>query len=271
MRTLSAALTAAQKSASAAPYVRVRAIRKIGGVGRLDWERLYTGAEAEVSHGATQPADGSLLRIRVNAGQVQIQRTTSPGPASNFATWPAGTGSDVSCVAICSSGASVWAFYANFTDRKVYASASTDSGATWGAWTAITAAGGAISSFIAAAMKSNGDVLVIYDQGATLYKVKRSGGAWGAQAAWTNSAASITGLAIYYANDFNIIVTGTEVTTTHPRVWSCIYGDGYSQGADTWSALAEITGASAGSGVAYKLPSLAQPDVYRAFWVETYS
>lgn len=272
MRTLTAALTTAQQSASASPYVRVRAIRKIGGVGRLDWERLYTGAEPETSHAATQPADGSLVRIRQNvgAGSVSIQRIASPGPASDFATWGGIEGGAASAVAICSYGATVWAFFIAYGNGSITAKQSTDYGATWGTWTAITPVG-EVPTVIAATMKDAGTVLVVFNRGTNVYRVKYSGGAWGAEANWTNMTASVTGLAVCYAGDYNLIVTGTEVTTAHPRVWSCIYGDGYSQGANTWSSLFELSAANAGSGISYSLPSLVQPDVYRAFWVETYS
>ncbi len=60
MRTLSSTLTTAQKSAARAPYLRVRIIPRPAGVGRLDWSRLYTGAEP-LSFGA------NLLALPVDA------------------------------------------------------------------------------------------------------------------------------------------------------------------------------------------------------------
>ncbi len=271
MRTLAAPLLAAQRSTSAAPFVQVRAIRKPAGVGRLDWERLYTGAEPEVSHGATQPADGSLVRIRISAtNTVQIQRTASPGPSSDFATWPAGTGSNAACVAIASAGALVVALYADSTDGRVYDAASTDNGLTWSIWVQI-AGPGTVPTVIAAAIKpTTAATLVLFDRGASISSVKDSGG-WGAETPWSNSLATITGIAVQYSGDFNVAVTGHWPLTTDPGVWTCLYGDGYGQALNTWSALAELTAASAGSGVSYRSPSLAQPDVFRLFFVEQYS
>ena len=59
MRTLPATLLAAQKSASAAPYLKVVASDRIGGVRRPAWSRLYTGSEPDGYHAAAMPGDGS--------------------------------------------------------------------------------------------------------------------------------------------------------------------------------------------------------------------
>ncbi len=271
MRTISATLTAAGKSASASPYLRVRAIRKIGATGRLDWERIYTGVEAENLAGIAQAGDGSILRIRVTAGnQVQIQRTASPSGASDWATWPAAAGANVTTVAICASGANAWAFYGPNVGGEIYACSSTDNGATWSAWAAITPAGVATHA-LAAAISGSGEVLAVYERSNTVYTIKRSGGAWGAETAWTNTVATITGLAMVYSSDYNLIITGTQVTTTHPKVWSCIYGDGDAYAVGTWGPLTEAAAASAGSGVSFHYPALSQPETYRCFFQEYYS
>ncbi|HUV43391.1 MAG TPA: hypothetical protein VMW13_01040, partial [Dehalococcoidales bacterium] len=65
MRQLSSTLSAAQKSASRTPYVKLEARAKIAGVVRLDWDRLYTGSEDDYFHGMTIPGDGSLVRTRI--------------------------------------------------------------------------------------------------------------------------------------------------------------------------------------------------------------
>ncbi|MDP2663580.1 MAG: hypothetical protein Q8R28_22935 [Dehalococcoidia bacterium] len=270
MRTLSAALLAAQKSGAAAPFLRVRVIQKVGGIGRLDWQRLYTGAEADATHGAAQAGDGSLLRIRVSPGNtVQIQRVSSPGPGSDFATWPAGTGSNAAAVAICASGNIVWAFYSESAGGTVKAAQSTDYGATFGAWTEIAPSGTAPTR-LAAAMKNSGEVLALFERGSQVYSIKRSGGAWGSQTAWTNSVATVTGLSACYMGDWNVVVSGQDASG-NARVWTCLYGDGYSQGVGTWSSLQELTMAAAASSVQFQCPSLAMPDVFRLFFVEKYT
>src|SRR3990170_3408249 len=87
MRTLSASLLAAQKSASAVPYLKVVVSDRIGGVRRLAFTRLYTGSEADGYHAAAMPSDGSLLRARVASGRLYYQRVASPGAGSNFSVW----------------------------------------------------------------------------------------------------------------------------------------------------------------------------------------
>lgn len=47
MRSLSAALLAAQQSPSARPYVRVTVSDRTGGVARAPYQRLYTGSEPD--------------------------------------------------------------------------------------------------------------------------------------------------------------------------------------------------------------------------------
>jgi hypothetical protein len=68
MRTLTAALLAAQRSRSAVPYLKVTAADRIGGIRRLAFSRLYTGSEADSHHAAAMPGDGSLLRARASGG-----------------------------------------------------------------------------------------------------------------------------------------------------------------------------------------------------------
>ena len=68
MRQLSATLLAAQKKASATPYVRVEATNKITGVVRYDWSRLYSGTEADYFAFPRQ-----ALFDRINMGSATIE------------------------------------------------------------------------------------------------------------------------------------------------------------------------------------------------------
>src|SRR3972149_7006774 len=111
MRTLTSALLAAQKSASATPYLKVVISDRIGGVRRLAFLRLYTGSEPDGYHAAAMPADGSLLRARVASGRLHYQRVASPGAGSDFSAWTdlgacAGAG-----VALCADGSRGLLFY----------------------------------------------------------------------------------------------------------------------------------------------------------------
>jgi len=88
MRSLTSTLLAAQKQATAIPYVKVEAKNKIAGVVRYDWTRLYNGSEDDYFHALTIPGDGSLIRARItppaDSRKLYRQRVVNPGPASDF-------------------------------------------------------------------------------------------------------------------------------------------------------------------------------------------
>jgi hypothetical protein len=269
MRTLQSALLTAQKAASGIPYVRVEVVDSIGGVKRLDWQRLYSGSEPDSYHAATMPADGSLNRCRVDAGNLYHQRVADPGPGSAFGSWTLVDACANAGVALTSYGASVLLFYVGANGRTIYLRESSNYGASFGAPTVITTPASAVG-WMAAALKSNGVALLLYSLGGAVYRVRRSGGSWGSPAAWSNSLASVSGLACHYWLDFNVLVTGAD-SQSRNRLWSTIYGDGYSEAVDAWSPLREVTGASAGSSVEFGAPSLLYADTSRAIFIEKYS
>jgi len=59
-------LLQAQKSSARLPYIKVEVVERVGGVTRLDWDSIYSGAEADHFHAVTMPGDGSLIRLRVD-------------------------------------------------------------------------------------------------------------------------------------------------------------------------------------------------------------
>ena len=269
MRTLPAPLLAAQKSGSAVPYLKAIASSRIGGIRRLAYTRLYTGSEPDSYHAAAMPAAGSLLRARVSGGRLYYQRTTNPGAGSDYSVWTDLGAAANAGVALCADGSRVLLFYVDAGGLALQARESTDSGATLGAPVTVTTAAAAVT-WLAADVKANGDALLLYSTGAVVYSVKRTGGAWGAAGGWTNSVASVTGLACYYQGDWNVAVSGTD-SAGIAYVWTCIFGDGFSQTANTWSALRELTRASGGSAVTFRAPFLSQPDTYRLTFVEKYA
>ena len=119
-------------------------------------------------------------------------------------------------------------------------------------------------------MKSNGTAVLVYSVGATVYRVKRSGGVWGAAAAWSNSVAGVTGLACCYSVDFNVVVSGSDAAGA-AKVWTAIYGDGFNQRLDTWSPLTELSRGDAGSNVSFRAPFVDRADVFRMSFVEKYT
>jgi len=272
MRSLSSTLLAAQRSLSRLPYVKVEILEKIGGVMKLNWSRLYSGSEPDFYHAVTMPGDGSLIRARVDPTtyQLYLQRVMNPGPGSDFSSWTGiTTVSGVSGIALCSSGATVLLFYVGVDQQTICVRESTDNGASFGSEVSITTAPAAVG-WLAAAFNGQGVVALFYSVGSTVYVVKRTGGSWGSPSAWSNSVSAATGLACVYAGDWNLAVCGQD-SASNQKVWTCVYGDGYSQSPGTWSALAELTLANAGSNVEFRCPYLGYPDVFRLFFVEKYS
>src|SRR3990170_3059469 len=269
MRTLPAPLLAAQKSASAAPYLKVVVSDRIGGAGRLASPRLYTGSEPDGYHAAAMPGDGSLLRARASGGRVYYQRVAGPGAGSNFSAWTDLDAAANAGVALCAEGSRALLFYVDSGGTILRLRESTDNGATLGSAVTVATASSAVG-WLAADVKSNGDALLLYSVGATVYSVKRTSGSWGAATAWTNSVASIAGLACYHQGDWNAAVAGAN-SAGIALLWTCIFGDGFSQAANTWSSLREVTRASSGASVSFRAPFLSQPDTYRLTFVEKYT
>ena len=87
MRSLSNSLLRAQRSSSSKPWVRVEALDRMAGIARLRFKRLHTGSEAEGPHALTIPADGALIRARVdptNSHNLYVQRVPNPSPTADF-------------------------------------------------------------------------------------------------------------------------------------------------------------------------------------------
>lgn len=270
MRVITPELEAAQRSDSAEPYFRVAVSDRIGGVHRLAWTRLYTGAEPDGYHAACAPGDGSLVRARVSGGRVYYQRVASPGAGSDFSPWTDLDAAANAGVALCANGSRVLLFSVDSGGRLLRVRESTDNGATLGA--PVTAATGASAvGWVAADVKANGDVLAAFSAGATVYAARRLAGAWGAAVPWPQSAASIDGIACAHNGDWNMAVAGTDAGG-RSFIWTTLVGDGFSQPAGTWSAaLNELMRASAGSAVSYRAPYLDRIDTYRLAFVEKYS
>ena len=269
MRLLSSQLLAAQKSAATVPYLKVVISDRIGGVRRLAFSRLYTGSEPDGYHATAMPGDGSLLRARVAAGRLNYQRVSSPGVGSDFSPWTDLGAAANTDLALCAEGSRALLFYIDSDGLTLKLRESTDNGITLGAPVTVAAASGAVG-WLAADVKSDGDALLLYSVGATVFSVKRSVGSWGSPAAWSNSAASVTGLACFHQGDYNAVVTGSDASGD-AFVWTCIFGDGFSQAPGTWSPLREVTRASSGSDVSFHAPFLAQPDTFRLTFIEKYT
>jgi len=273
MRELTSTLTAAQKAASATPYVKLAATAKIAGVVRLDWDRLYTGSEDDYHHAVTMPDDGSLVRARItppgDARKLYRQRVASPGPASDFSSWT--YTNQYSCVAVAaaSQDAEVSIFWIN-SSREIRRIKSTDNGATWGSPELIDYSPSTSINGLAVAYKDNGDLAIFFASADTLYVKKHISGGWQAKSAWDKTTGALSGVAAAYDADWNLLVTGQDSDDNY-KLWSLVYGDGGDVASGTWSALRELASAPSDGDFQYATPFLDKPDVYRGLYVERFS
>jgi hypothetical protein len=273
MRQLSSTLSAAQKSVSRTPYVKLEASAKITGVVRLDWERLYTGSEDEYYHGITMPGDGSLVRTRItppgDARKLYRQRVADPGPSSDFSTWSYTGQYGCVVVATASQGAEVSIFWIN-SSKEIRRIKSTDNGDTWSSPELIDYTPSTSIKGLAAAYKSNGDLAIFFADGSTLYVKKHVGGNWQSKSAWNKTTGNLSGVAAVYDADWNLLITGQDSDDNY-KLWSLVYGDGGDVSVGTWSTLKELVSAPSGGDFEYTSPFLDEPDVYRGFHVEKFT
>ena len=271
MRPLSATLRAAQQSASVEPYLRVRLFDRDVGAIRLRWQRLYTGAEPAGPCALAVPADGSLLRVRIDPGTGALtrQRVASPGPGSDFTNWT--TIATVDATPRCGlATAGTRALIASVrTDNvSVEVRESINSGASFPV-SQVVATGPAAATAVAVAMEADASAAVLYASSGTVYSVSRSGlGAWSAPAAWSQSLAAVNGLAAFFEVDYNVLVSGTNAAGD-AGVWSTILGAGGAVPPGTWLGLSEVVAAAANTSTSYLASGVTRADAPQAAFVES--
>ena len=258
MRTLSAALLAAQRAASREPYVAVVAENSIAGMRRLDFTLLNSTANTIGKHDVCVAGDGSVTRVRSdNAGNLLRQRNTTPGTGSGYAaactTFAAGKGNQIACAA---KGARVVIVYVDAAATAIKLIESTDNGATYGGEVAVVTAAAAVSDLAVAYKTSAGDLAVAWVTATTLNIIKRAAGVFGAASASGKTFSGTTYVAMTYGFDWDLVVTGTEVTTLNPTLWTIVHGDGNDAPTATWGALDVQQQAENNSLVTYKAPSI---------------
>ena len=273
MRSLSSSLLAAQRSASARPYVKVEVLDKRPDVARPILERLYSGAAPDHHHAATMPGDGSLVRARLDSqGQLYVQRVANPGPGSDFSSWTqldnAWTGANV---ALISRGAQVFLFFVDPNNVTMMMRRSSNYGATWGS-SSVVLTPPEKTLFLAASFSTSDVPRLFYvSNNQILWTTRYNGSFWSPPSAWPHTDVhQFKGISCTYDTDWDLVICG-DTGTGENKVWTVIYGDGGEQTADVWSPLREHTRASTGSGVEFKNPFLAKPDVFRLSYVESYS
>ncbi|MDP9236290.1 MAG: hypothetical protein M3P30_02640 [Chloroflexota bacterium] len=268
MRTLSADLLAAQRSASAEPSVDVVVENSIGGMRRLDFALLDNTAQTIAKHGVAVAGDGSVTRVRSdNAGGVLQQRVTNPavGPWTSWTSLATGKGNTVACAA---KGTRVAIVYTDAAGTGIKLRESTDSGATYAAEIAVTTAAAAVVALAVAYKNSSGDLAIAWITAAQLNIIKRASGAFGAASGAALTVSSLSGVAMCYGFDWDIVLTGVEATTLARTLWTIVHGDGSDAAAGTWGTLYVQQQAESDSSVSYGAPSVAYTDTYRINFVE---
>ena len=274
MRRLSPTLLAAQRSASAVPYLRVQALDMLAGVARSPIVGHTATSETDGHHAVCVAGDESLIRARLSSGgALYVQRTANPGSAASFDGWVevdrAGTGCNI---ALCSHGAQVLLVFVDAGDgATVYTRTSADNGATWGARSAAFTPPVRPTTRLAAAYSTAGAPAVFFASGAGgVYVSVRRGAFWSTPAAWSNSAASVSGLGCAYTTDWNVAVTGRD-SARNDLLWTCVYGDGGELPAGRWSSLKEVSYAHGDSDVEFHSPFLVATAPPRLSYVERYA
>jgi hypothetical protein len=273
MRSLSATLAAAQKQATSLPYVKAVLSDFHGDVSRTRFSRHYTGSEGEYFSAAVGAGDGSLVRARIDPSTkvLYTQRVASPGPGSDFSPWTShGTVSAGGAVALAAAGSSVFLFFVDADTVTLKQKESSDNGASYGSAGTVATAASAVT-YLAAAIAPGGDRVLFWTVGAVVWKSRFASSAWGTPASWSNTVHSIAGIACKYRFDWNLVLCGAAATSQDAKVWTLIYGDDGLQAADSWSALREVTTATASTGVSFRSPALDFLQHWRLFFVEKYT
>ena len=181
MRTLTPTLLAAQRADSAAPYFEVRLTDRDVGSVRLRWERWYEGSEPDGPCAAAVPADGSLVRARIDPadGAIYAQRVASPSESSDFASWPPSLGSAKAGARLGLSAAGARVLLATVVagDGAIEIRESTDSGATFRAGETIVDGLGTVTAIACALRAADGGGSVFYAVAGEVFTTSREGGA----------------------------------------------------------------------------------------------
>jgi hypothetical protein len=268
MRSIGAPLTTAQAQPARAPYVTAVVQNNVEHVRRLDFTSLNSTVNAAGKHDICVAADGSVTRVRITGGIVKQQRLTlaQQDTPANWDTWNdliTGVSTQVACAAI---GTRVIVVYSK-AGANVNFKESTDSGVNYGADTNAFGAAATPQDLAVAYKNSAGDLMIFAAETGTLEGIKRTAGVFGGGATHPTITHSLTGIAACFAFDYELIITGTEVTTVKPTVWTLIYGDGSGAALDVWTTpRIQVQGIAALT--TFQSPSLEYLDTYRANFTE---
>jgi len=269
VRTLAAALTAAQRQPVRQPYIEVLIKDRHANIRRLRPNQWRNGAETIGPHAAAVPTDGSLNRFRIDGTTLYRQRVTTPTSGSDYSIWTSfRTGTRL--VAASQTGATIDVFAVDdAAPTTIYRATSSDNGATWGAF-ALAITNPVTVSSIAAAAKSTTEIVVLTNNTANTRAWRLAAGVWDPFDT-ADGALTPTGLAAVYSGDYNCVITGTDPVTLASRVATRIFGDGISQANDTWGSPMTLTEAQAPAQITHSDPTISRISTYRIMYREVYA
>ena len=250
MRTLSAAFTTAQRAPIRSPLVKLE-VASYGHPAAVAatalqwsdyfWELLVSDSTTVGRHAVAMPADGSICRVRVAGATQYFQRVASPSPASDWSSWSSwGSGVANNPIGLAASGTEVIAFSDDGT--YLYYKRSTNSGASFGNWTAMMNTRPCTLG-CAAAFNGDGTKLAVvhatsFNDPTSLYIQRRTNGTWSTGLGQISGDHVIYALALYYEGDWNILALLLDGTNI--RLARGVYGDGHDYTAGTFSGWSFI-------------------------------
>ena len=266
MRSISAALDAAQRQASRDPAISAVVRNDWEAVRRLDFSTLNDTVNTSGAHDVAVDGEGNVHRVRVDAGTIKHQKLT-PAQQDTDANWDVWTDLVTGMgnkVAIAARGTRVFVTYLNNINNQSRYKESTDYGATFGADTANQNHGSVVQDMAAAYKNDTGDLIsVVVTAADTIHCRKRTAGAFAANVNSGVVADSLNGIAATFALDYEILVTGVETATLRSTVWSTKFLDA----TNLWDTLRPQF-QSEGTLSGFAAPSLAFFGTWRACFVE---
>lgn len=261
MLTISSDLEAAQAAPRHRPAVSVTAVPYRFGIPVLFLSGLDDTSgdgDCQLSLAVDPSQENELVAVRTNGTALESQhRYPTIGSWTNRDTVSAGQGFQIAW----DTGNGEYALaYGDGLSVKLLTS---PDGQTWNSPVTIVTEASNIGA-VALAFDDAGDACIFYVIGTstTLKRLRRTSGTWAASGTtWSRSGsvANLTGLAAQWSGDYQLAITGLEVTTLHPRVWAAKMGDQVFP-ANAWSTLKGIAEADAASGVTFGYPSLVSVD-----------
>ena len=286
MRSISAALEAAQKGLRLAPAIVCVADESRWGVNILEWTEVYAGSEAAQAHDAAACSDGALVQVRLDGTSPNWYpyRRRVPDPTSS-ASWAGAAWTQVAetadrnalCCAAADAQGAAYLLWCKTDHKTVRFIKSADNGQSWSAPANGPAlAAGYIKGLAAAARPASRDLYLFAavdaggagsDDNLYVAKYTYNTGVWGAFSAWSLAARYelYRGLDVIYNNgDFEIVFCGKDSTAGNPAcLWTCLYGDGNRLTAGAWGRL-QIVEQSDNNKLIWAAPSLCRPSAVRA-------